>query len=82
MNNKYLAQDFGSSYDKNNWRDGLAWKKLLALPLGGKTIEKLQMNAKFIGSHIFKIIAYLNYVTIFVKLSSVGQLYQLQKLFC
>jgi len=34
MDNKYLAQDFGSSYDKNTWRDGLACKILLALPLG------------------------------------------------
>jgi len=36
MDNKYLTQDFGSSYDKNTWRDGLAWKILLALPLGEK----------------------------------------------
>ncbi len=36
MDNEYLAQDFGSSYDKNAWRDGLALKILLALPLGEK----------------------------------------------
>jgi hypothetical protein len=36
MDNKYLAQDFGSSYDKNARRDGLALKILSALPLGEK----------------------------------------------
>ncbi len=36
MDNKYLAQDFGSPYDKSTWRDGLAWKILLALPLREK----------------------------------------------